>query len=211
MEQKKEDRRTSRTRRLLKDALFALILEQGYDAVTIEDITERADLGRTTFYLHYRDKEQLFLESIDAIAEDLVEQIAHLNGVFAGGDRLRLPADMEPGIPILLVFRHAADNARLYRILLRGEGGPKATRRFTQIISDLSGEYIQNRIAAAGGNITPLIPLNLFSSYLAGAILTLITWWLENDLPYTPEDMAGMFQRLFFQGTRHALGLPPIE
>ena len=69
------DRRGRRTRRQLKEALFALILEKGYDAVTIEDITGRADLGRTTFYLHYRDKEELLLEAIDSIANDLIARL----------------------------------------------------------------------------------------------------------------------------------------
>ena len=59
MKSNKPDRRVNRTRRLLREALLALIMEEGYDAVTIEEITDRADLGRTTFYLHYRDKEDL--------------------------------------------------------------------------------------------------------------------------------------------------------
>ena len=74
---KELDRRTRRTRRSLREALFALILEKGYDAVTIEHITERADLGRTTFYLHYRDKEDLLLEAIDTIAAELIARIEH--------------------------------------------------------------------------------------------------------------------------------------
>ena len=69
------DRRVSRTRRQLRDALMALILERGYNMVTIEDITDRADLGRTTFYLHYRDKDELLIESLEAIAQDLKAQV----------------------------------------------------------------------------------------------------------------------------------------
>ncbi len=86
----KTDRRVSRTRRQLRNALMALILERGYNAVTIEDITERADLGRTTFYLHFRDKEELLVESLEEIAADLksqVEQTAEMN--LAAGPRRR--------------------------------------------------------------------------------------------------------------------------
>ena len=68
MQEPKQDRRVNRTRRLLRESLMKLVAEKGYDSVTIEDITETAELGRTTFYLHYRDKEELLLESIDAIA-----------------------------------------------------------------------------------------------------------------------------------------------
>src|SRR5512133_4407009 len=80
------DRRARRTRKQLKEALFALVLEKGYDGVTIEDITERADLGRTTFYLHYRDKEELLLESIDSISEELMEQIAPVRTAMGEND-----------------------------------------------------------------------------------------------------------------------------
>lgn len=61
MSDKQLDRRVRRTRRALQDSLTSLILEKGYDAVTVEDITDRADLGRTTFYLHYKDKEELLI------------------------------------------------------------------------------------------------------------------------------------------------------
>ncbi len=75
---KKSDRRVSRTRRSLREALMSLILEKGYDAVTIEDITTRADTGRTTFYLHYRDKEELLLESINEVVDGLFTQISQV-------------------------------------------------------------------------------------------------------------------------------------
>ena len=61
------DRRIQRTRQLLREALFALIVERGYEAITVQDITERANLGRTTLYLHYRDKEELLKASIKAL------------------------------------------------------------------------------------------------------------------------------------------------
>lgn len=63
----KPDRRVQRTRELLQQALIALIRERGYDAVTIQDIAERANVGRTTFYLHYTSKDDLFLQCHDAI------------------------------------------------------------------------------------------------------------------------------------------------
>ncbi len=73
---RKVDRRVNRTRRQLREALFNLILEKGYDAVTVEEITARADVGRTTFYLHYHDKEDLLMESIGELVDDLIEQMA---------------------------------------------------------------------------------------------------------------------------------------
>ena len=63
----KMDRRAQRTRELLQKALIELISERGYDAITIQDIVDRANLGRTTFYLHYNSKDELFMSCHEAI------------------------------------------------------------------------------------------------------------------------------------------------
>lgn len=199
-ETKTLDRRARRTRRQLREALFDLILEKGYEAVTIEDITRRADLGRTTFYLHYKDKEELLLESIDDTAKALIS---------------RLPPNAwsvidphEPGSvedAILVTFQHAAENAQLYRIIFRGEGATLAHQRFHTIIRQQATTLLEERIDA--GLIHPQVPLDVFASYFAGALLATITWWLEIDTPYPPEQMAEMFRTLFFQGGRKVLGI----
>ena len=63
----KTDRRVQRTRELLQKALIELISERGYDAITIQDIVDRANVGRTTFYLHYNSKDELFMSCHEAI------------------------------------------------------------------------------------------------------------------------------------------------
>ena len=96
--EKRQDRRITRTRNQLREALFELILEKGYDTVTIEEITDRANLGRTTFYLHYKDKEQLLLESINSIANDLLQQITQFIPAFSNSELS--PANRE----IILIY-----------------------------------------------------------------------------------------------------------
>lgn len=61
------DRRRARTRKMLSDALMGLILERGYDAITIQDITDKANLSRATFYLHFGDKQDLYLCSLERV------------------------------------------------------------------------------------------------------------------------------------------------
>ena len=117
MQEKRIDRRVNRTRRMLREALMSLTLERGYEAVTVEEITQRADVGRTTFYLHYKDKEDLLVESVDTAINDLVEQISDLPvSSWAIPYDSHAPQDT-PRSPILLVFQHASDNADLYRII----------------------------------------------------------------------------------------------
>lgn len=184
----KTDRRIRRTRRQLKDSFFSLILEKGYDAVTIEEITERADLGRTTFYLHYKDKEDLLKESIGAISSELLSQISHTP-------------------PILLIFQHAAENADLYRIILRGEGAYRATAWLREIISNAAQDFLFMKKTQENLEVRPNVPIDVFSNYFAGSLLGILTWWLESEMPYPPEEMAEMFRTLFFQGAIQALGL----
>lgn len=191
---KRNDRRVFRTRNALKQALLALILEKGYDGVTIEDITDQADLGRTTFYLHYRDKEDLLLESIRTLIDDLVDHIR---------------ASQEQ--PILLAFQHAADNADLYRVILRGEGAYKAIERLRrtiiQTIESLFEEYLRGLPIQDQHKIEAAIPMEAFTNYFAGSLLGFMTWWLEEEKPYSPQEMTDMFSLMFFNGGRELLGM----
>ena len=208
--ERKVDRRVSRTRRLLRDALFALILEKGFDAVTVEEITNRADLGRTTFYLHYRDKEDLLMESIGELVDDLIEQMARLpveEWRLETGD-----ANFTPSPAILLPFQHVADNARLYRVILRGEGTYSVSRRLREIIVQASDEMLRvllekERLSA----MHPQVPMDVFLNFLAGSWIGLITWWLENEMPYPPDQMAMMFQKMILRGAGEVLGVTPQD
>jgi AcrR family transcriptional regulator len=206
LENKRADRRTNRTRRQLREALLALILERGYDAVTVEEVTERADLGRTTFYLHYKDKEDLLLESLDELVDDLTATIAQVP-IAEWQSRLD-PAHPEPlQLPLRLAFQHAADHANLYRIILRGEGRTQTLDRVRQIVIEQVDHVFGVRMTKENVSMHPQVPLNIFTHYFAGAFLGVLTWWLENDLPYPPDQMATIFQRILTEGARQALGL----
>ena len=206
METKKPDRRTHRSRRLLREALLSLILEKGYDAVTIEEITERADLGRTTFYLHYRDKEELLLESIDTMVNDLVAYIAQISLPALIGSSDEYPRGKVLRVSIQRVFEHASENVDLYRIILRGEGGPRVVSRLRKIIEQAISELSETRSGLEGLFMNPDIPFEFLSNYLAGALLGTITWWLEGETSHSPEQMADMFTKLFGLGASPVVG-----
>src|ERR1700748_3847821 len=92
------DRRARRTRRNLGDALIALIVERGYDRITVQDVLDRADVGRSTFYAHFRDKDALFTSCFDSVREELREQLAAMPGGAAHADATR---------PVGVIFEHA--------------------------------------------------------------------------------------------------------
>jgi AcrR family transcriptional regulator len=206
-ENKRSDRRIQRTKRMLKEALFTLILEKGYDAVTVEEITQKADLGRTTFYLHYRDKEDLLLKSIDAIADDLIGQISHTNLLSGEVNPIISFMEMKQMNPVSLVFQHAAENASLYQIILRGGSATSAAGRFREIISTAAKAFFGTHLKQNGSGYQPDIPLDVLANYYAGSLLNLVTWWLENGMPYPPEQMASIFRQLFFQGAQSVINM----
>jgi AcrR family transcriptional regulator len=188
---------------------MTLILKKGYDAVTIEDITGYADLGRTTFYLHYKDKEELLLESIDAIADELKAQIGLPDLNLAPEDQAG-SKPLDPLTAIEMVFRHAGENATLYRVLLNGGAAQKALNRLQDIISEAAQLFFQRRLKQQAAAI-PQYPPGVISHYFSSSMLGLLNWWLAEDLPYPPEVMAQAFVSLFFRGANQALGISQPE
>ncbi|WP_322808015.1 TetR/AcrR family transcriptional regulator [Thermanaerothrix sp.] len=200
--ERRPDRRVQRTRQQLRDALITLILERGYDAVRVEDITARANLGRATFYLHYRDKEALLLDSIQQTVDDLMAQVSAFAPPHLDAGSEAAAAWLQRAIA--LVFDHAAENATLYRVILRGEGTAAIFQRIHAMICQAVITYLD---AHRPPRVPPL-PAEVLANYFAGALLGLLTWWLEHGTPYPPQAMAQMFYHLFYDGVGH-LTLPP--
>ena len=93
---------------------------------------------------------------------------------------------------------------------MRGEGTYSVSLRLREIIVQASNEMLhvlleKERLAA----IHPQVPMDVFLNFLAGSWLGLITWWLENDMPYPPEEMAMMFQMMILRGAADVLGVTP--
>jgi len=196
------DRRISRTRRQLRNALMALILERGYNSVTVEEITQRADLGRTTFYLHYRDKEDLLLESLEAIAEELKAQVEQQMNAEQEGSQPRAN-------PVAVAFRHVDDNRVLYRVILKGEGSSKVASHIRDIIEEAAGEFFERHMSRLVSQppAAPAVPRGLVAGYFASAMMGFITLWLEKDLPFRGDEAADLFMLLFFRGASRVLNL----
>lgn len=211
---KRFDRRVNRTRRALQDALQELIVEKGYEAVTVEEITDRANLGRTTFYLHYRDKEDLLLEGFSELVDDLFGEIAHYPlsawmAVYADytqtGESAGRPGSPSLTTPIRMIFSHARENADLYRLVLRGEGLHRVSTRLRDFINTAVKAFLQIKTEAEGMRLETLVPIDVFSNYFAITLIGMVTWWLENDTPYPVEKMAQMFEQLFLPGARQVI------
>jgi AcrR family transcriptional regulator len=193
----KTDRRKQRTRRMLREALIGLILERGFDALTIQDITERADLRRATFYLHYKDKEELLMTVLQETFDELIQQIEPI----MKGDVLAGKTQVEP---FRVTFQHVGENSDLYRIILGGQGGAAIAQRIRAFLAALVTRSLRDAPAQALS-----LPADVIANYLAGAELSLISWWLESGQPYSADEMADMAHRLILRGVLDVVETKP--
>lgn len=183
--EKRPDRRRIRTRKLLRDALIELILKKGYDAVTVQDITDRANLGRATFYLHYQQgKEQLLMESLRDMFDDLKTRFG------TPSRESLLTGELAQRV---IPFQHAHEYRDLYRVTLLSEQG---TAAIVKGIRQYLADSMRQRLNVAFPGIEPMVPTDVLCNYLSGAMIAMISWWLESNSQYSPEEMAEMFRQL---------------
>jgi AcrR family transcriptional regulator len=205
-EQGIQDRRVRRTRRALREAMLDLMEEKGYDQVTVEELTDRADIGRTTFYLHYSAKQDLLLEQFGELLDQLVVQLSQIPLSAWGQEGDLKSVDDHPNRPICMIFQHAADNKDLYQIVLRGEGVDQASERLQVIMTNAVNTFLSHKLGQEDEQIALKIPIELFGNYFAGAMLGVIKWWLEAEMPYSSEQMEEIFFQLFLPGAIQTLG-----
>jgi AcrR family transcriptional regulator len=193
---KKLDRRVIRTRRMLREALIALILEKGYESITVQDITDRADLNRGTLYLHYRDKQDLLLTSSNDVFNEVLSQLKPISAQNLGMDIAEHH--------LTIVFQHAAANADFYHVMLGEYGVPAFVTRLRQLLAQVSLERLQEL-----RKLVPAkpFPSQLVASYSAGAVIGVLEWWLENNMPLTPEEVARDTLQLTISGIYPTLGI----
>jgi AcrR family transcriptional regulator len=173
------DRRIRRTHKLLVDALVTLALRDGYDAVTIKDVTAYADISYSTFFRHYPDKDALFMSMIEEVIEQLNGLVdTHEHAAMAGS----------------IIFSHVADNQALYRALLGGLNSSGMVQKVQQMIADT---ILQNRLVRPDA----LIPPEIAANHVAASALALVKWWLDHDMPYPPERMGMIYAVLIIQPT----------
>jgi AcrR family transcriptional regulator len=191
MRNTKADRRSERTRQLLNSALIELMLEQSYDQITVQDIIDRANIGRSTFYAHYLDKEDLLVSGFTRVLDELSQHPHELGD----GERQALPN-------LARFFQHVQEHHQLYKALVRGGGIDRLFKKSHQYMR----QNIEQQLAALiSAGRPPAAPLPLVADYLAGTILTMLIWWLDNDMPHTPEQMDALFQQLVRPGVEATL------
>jgi AcrR family transcriptional regulator len=179
-----------RTRRLLQQALIDLIAHKGYDAVTVQDIIDRADVGRSTFYLHFVDKEQLLLSGVDELREFLAEQQRRVLSSSPSWTEHRLGFS-------LAMLEHAQSHHRLYKAMVGKRGGAVVHRLMREMIADLVRSEIT---AALPRRRTTGTRLEAVVEYAVAAFMALLGWWMDNDMPCSAAEMDQLIRTLSAPG-----------
>lgn len=189
MAQNAKDLRVQRTQKLLQKALIELTSEKGLANVTVRDLTERAKVNRSTFYRNYLDKYDLLGQYL----EELYALIDSQEGEDYSADMPVQPTGILPD-GLVSLLRHIQMNADFYRVMLSEKGDPAfCAQRFRQHIEKGIKQMLPGE-AVRGDPGKP--PVDLIVSYLLHAGVGSIVWWLENDQPSTPEQMAVWLKQL---------------
>jgi AcrR family transcriptional regulator len=196
------DLRVIKTKRGLREAFIRLLLEKGYDAISIQDIATEAQAARVTFYRHYKNKEELLLDCLNVVYEELVERVEQVSA-----------EEIQQGFsPLLFFYEHIQEKEALYQILFSSQGAQFLVTRLRQLISERTKIQIEERFPA--GQL--LAPIEIIANHMASAQIGLVVWWLENDKPYSPEYMAQISFWLSMAGNMRGFGqdefhIPPPQ
>ena len=184
MEPEKKDRRTRKTRQLLRDTLLTLLKEKRYEDVSVQDIIARADVARSTFYVHYVDKDDLLTGSHGIFAENLGEQMLAHAGESGSAFSSRT------------WFYHIQAQGDILKVIAKDSAMELAMKTLHGIIHD----SVQKGMQAHAPIKNASVPLPLIVDYLTDTLMTLIKWWFKDGMRSTPEQMDEMFQQLVMPG-----------
>ena len=183
------DRRVRRTHKLLEDALIDLALEKEYSEITIQEITDRADIGYRTFFRHYVDKDELLKNVVGTVMKEMRELIGPRLLKFLTDPETQ-PTDLPEGA---ILFRHVQENSDLYRVLLSSD---------RTLVQSVKAFAIQEFKTDYGELPYAEIPADIIINHLVSAMIAMLRWWLDNDMIYSPEEMRVFSFRLIIEPAR---------
>jgi len=167
----------------LQDALIALILEKDYDQITVQDIIDRANVGRSTFYAHYLDKDDLMESSTEKLRGELGQHFVSI----------RKENAQNAMMPSLALFQHMQQQYYLYKAMVGGRGIEIVTRAIRKDLNAHARSHFE-AVERTGKRLA--VPIDILTTFLAESLQALLTWWLDNGMPYSPERMNEMYVQL---------------
>lgn len=183
------DRRIARTRGTLQEALNSLTLTMGYEAVTIKDICDAANVGRSTFYAHFTSKDDLKRSGLEHLRQHL---LARQQAALAENGSVQTSLAFS-----LIMLEHARDHAALYRALVNDRGGSVALGFIRETLGDLIRSDLANLRSEPAQRPAHR---EVTVQYLVGAFMSVMIWWLDSGTKLPPAEVDGIFRRLALTG-----------
>ena len=182
---KVEDRRVRRTRDRLGDALVELLVHKPFDQITVQEVLERADVSRSTFYSHFRDKNDLFLSDSDEFLEAMASALS------------RFEDKSERVAPVAELFAHLAEVRPFYNALVHSE----KIRDVWELGREHFARGIEKRFAEIPrGRGIPAKQRKALAHVAAGGLFSLLDWWMRNEAGFSPAQMDELFHRMVWSG-----------
>jgi AcrR family transcriptional regulator len=212
------DRRVQKTRKLLQDALIELVTEKGYEVVSIREILERANVGRSTFYAHFQDKDQLLHSILDRLNELFKQHEKHfldVNKNLSNSDILNFPHESSP---TLSLFRFIGQNHRFFKAMLGNRGyGIFAKPVYDYVFAHVHGLFTRPLHDSAFVNSRASFKTStshekygsleseIAAHYFVSALMGILVWWVEKEIPCTADEIDGLFRQLAVPSFRQVL------
>lgn len=170
---------------MLQRALISLMTRKGYDAITVEEVCDEADIGRSTFYAHFTGKDHLKRSGLDD----------HLRAMLLEHQRAAALRPLDGGFGFVLPFlEHAREQLDLYRALVSKGGVATTTTMLRQIVTELVRNELAHKPAPSG------VRQEVATAFVVGGFMSLLTWWLDGGTRLAPAELDEMFRRLVLQG-----------
>lgn len=214
------DRRVQKTRKLLQDALIKLVAEKGYESVPIQEILDEANVGRSTFYAHFQDKEQLLhsiLDRLDKLFEQHKEQLLDAMKNSGSPDHTDLPLSLSPTFSL---FQFVEQNHRFFKTMLGNRGyGIFAKPVYDHVFAHIHEMFTkpthdqmlahlhQPFKALRSREKNSSLESEIAAHYFASALMGILVWWVEKDMPCTADEIDRLFRQLAIPSFRHSLAV----
>lgn len=194
---KMTDRRIVRTKKMLLESLMTLMIEKGYEEITVQHIIDHADVGRSTFYTHFLDKQDLLQSGINQLKQQLTHyQEAALKQAGHSPHPFHLSFTVE-------MFRHAQDHYDLYRSMVGKQSGALVQHLMKEMFCDLLKQEIASNPLPV--RLDPILA-DMIIQYAVSSLVSLLTWWLDQRMPFSAVKMDDMFHALTTPGIAAMLG-----
>jgi AcrR family transcriptional regulator len=175
-----DDARAVRTRAALSSALIVLMDGRPFDDISVQQICERAGVGRSTFYAHFQDKDEMYIRHTVVFGRKMGEQL--------GWD----PSRNTWRFPIAMMFDHVRQMRPMIETLMKS----RKAEFVMKVWQNNLAEVFEQRVKEERGDAPMAIPAGILAQQLAGTVFTLLTWWMDHHQPQSAQEMEQHWERL---------------